>query len=445
MLEMARDDPVGAGNRVARLSCDPCARDSVWGLAAGPAPARARSALVTFRLLYLILVRLCGWLALLPRSDNFKDTEILVLRHQIAVLQRQVRSPRLSWAGRAILAALTRRLSTARRDQLSLIITPRTLLRWHAELVRRRWTYPRRTPGRPRTGPGDPPARAGNGPRQPDLGYRRICGELTGLGYKIAPSTIWQILRAAGTDPAPQRTAVSWEQFLSAQAKTITALDFFHVDTVFLRRLYVLFVIEHHNRRVQLAGVTAHPTAAWTVQQARNTLMDQAERACGLRFLIRYTDAFDAVFTGIGVRIIRTPVQAPRANAICERWIASARCECTDRILITGQRHLHRTLSEYVDHYDSHRPHRALNQKPPDGSIYIAPADDNIRVRRRDRLGGLLTSIRRSHEVTALSAPTGRHTRQPSDEYSSVDRTGRWAHIPFGWLGSGPRRLLETL
>ncbi len=176
----------------------------------------------------------------------------------------------------------------------------------------------------------------------PAWGYRRICGELTGLGYKIAPSTIWQILKAAGIDPAPQRTAASWKQFLSAQAKTIAAIDFFHVDTIFLRRLYVLFVIEHHHRRIQLAGVTAHPTAAWTVQQARNTLMDFAERTDGLKFLIRdrdskYTDAFDAVFTATGMRIIKTPVRAPRANAICERWIASARRECTDRILITGR------------------------------------------------------------------------------------------------------------
>ena len=136
----------------------------------------------------------------------------------------------------------------------------------------------------------------------------------------------------------------------------------------------MLFVIEHHNRRVHLAGVTAHPTAAWTVQQARNTLMDLGERADGLKFLIRdrdakYTGAFDAVFTAAGMRIIRTPVQAPRANAICERWIASARRECTDRILIAGRRHLHHVLSEYVDHYNTHRPHRTLSQRPPDGKI----------------------------------------------------------------------------
>ena len=308
---------------------------------------------MTFRLLYLIFVRLCGWLALLPRSGDVKNTEILVLRHQIAVLQREVRSPKLSWADRAILAALTRRLSTAHRRQLSLIVTPRTLLRWHAELVRRRWTYPRRTAGRPPTGPTIRRLAVEMARDNPTWGYRRICGELTGLGHKIAPSTIWEILKAAGIDPAPQRAAASWKQFLSAQAKTIIAVDFFHVDTVFLRRLYVLFVIEHHHRRVHLAGVTAHPTAAWTVQQARNTFMDLGDRTDGLKFLIRdrdakYTEMFDAVITAVGMRVITTPVQAPRANAICERWVASARRECTDRILITGRRHLHHALREYV-------------------------------------------------------------------------------------------------
>ncbi len=254
---------------------------------------------MTFRLLYLIFARLCGWLALLPRSDDVKNTEILVLRHQIAVLQRQVRSPRLSWADRAIMAALTRRLPTARRRQLSLIVTPRTLLRWHAELVRRHWTYRHRQPGRPRTGPAIRLLVLEMARDNPAWGYRRICGELTGLGHKIAPSTIWEILKEARIDPAPRRAAASWKEFLSAQAKTIAAVDFFHVDTVFLRRLYVLFVIEDHHRRVHLAGVTTHPTAAWTVQQARNTLMDSGKRTDGLKFLIRdrdakYTDALDA-------------------------------------------------------------------------------------------------------------------------------------------------------
>jgi putative transposase len=236
---------------------------------------------VTFRLLYLIFLRLCGWLALLPRSDNVKNTEILVLRHQIAVPQRQVGSPRMSWADRAILAGLTQRLSTAHRRQLSLIVTPRTLLRWHADLVRRRWTYPRRTPGRPRTGPAIRQLALEMARDNSTWGYRRICGELTGLGHTIAPSTIWEILKAAGIDPAPQRAAGTWKQFLSAQAKTIAAVDFLPRRHRLPRRLYVLFVIEHHRRRVHLAGITAHPTAAWTVQQARNVLMDSGERTDG--------------------------------------------------------------------------------------------------------------------------------------------------------------------
>jgi hypothetical protein len=187
---------------------------------------------MTFRLLYLIFARLCGWLALLPRSDSAKNAEILVLRHQIAVLQRQVRAPRLSWADRAILAALTRPLSAACRRQLSLIITPRTLLRWHAEMVRRHWSHRHRMPGRPRTGPAIRRLVLEMARDNPTWGYQRICGELTGLGHKIAPSTIWEILKAAGIDPAPQRAASSWKRFLSAQAKTIAAVDFFHVDTV---------------------------------------------------------------------------------------------------------------------------------------------------------------------------------------------------------------------
>lgn len=206
----------------------------------------------------------------------------------------------------------------------------------------------------------------------PSWGYRRIHGELTGLGHKIAPSTVWQIFKEAGIDPAPRRAGQTWRVFLAGQATTILAVDFFHVDTVFLRRLYVLFFIEHGTRRVHLAGITAHPTGAWVTQQARNLLINIEGRADGLKFLIRdrdtkFTAGFDAVFTAIGVRIIKTPVRAPRANAIAERWIASARRECLDRMLITGERHLRLVLDEYVDHHNSHRPHRTLQQNPPAG------------------------------------------------------------------------------
>ena len=324
---------------------------------------------MSLRFAYLAVLRVFGWLALLARSDRAKDAEILILRHQVAVLQRQVKTPRLSWADRAVLAALARLLPRGQLRQLRLIISPRTLLRWHADLVRRRWAYPRRAPGRPRTAQAIRALVLEMARDNPGWGYRRIHGELTGLGYKLAPSTVWQILKDAGIDPAPRRSGQTWRAFLDGQAKTILAADFFHVDTVFLRRLYVLFFIEHGTRRVHLAGITAHPTGEWVTQQARNLLMNLEDHADGLKFLIRdrdakFTAAFDAVFTAVGVRIIKTPVRAPRANAIAERWIASARRECLDRMLITGERHLRLVLSEYVDHYNVHRPHRTLLPEP---------------------------------------------------------------------------------
>jgi putative transposase len=229
---------------------------------------------VSLRFAYFAVLKVFGWLALLARSDRAKDAEILILRHQVAVLQRQVSTPSLSWADRAILAALARLLPGDALRQLCLIISPRTLLRWHADLVRRHWTYPRRGPGRPSTAPAIRALVLEMAHDNPGWGYRRIHGELTGLGYKLAPSTVWQILKDVGIDPAPRRSGQTWRAFLEAQAKTILAPDFFHVDTVFLRRLYVLFFIEHGTRRVYLAGITAHPTGEWVTQQARNLLMD---------------------------------------------------------------------------------------------------------------------------------------------------------------------------
>jgi putative transposase len=334
---------------------------------------------MSLRLAYLSMLWAFGWLALLTRSDRAKEAEILILRHQIAVLQRQVKTPRLSWADRAVLAALAGLLPGGQLRQLRLIVSPRTLLRWHASLVRWRWTYPRRPRGRPRTAQAIRALVLEMARDNPGWGYRRIQGELTGLGYTVAPSTVWQILKDAGIDPAPRRAADTWRRFLTRQATTILAADFFHVDTVFLRRLYILFFIEHGTRRVHLAGITAHPTGGWVTQQARNLLMALEDQASCIKFVIgdrdtKFTAAFDAVFTAAGARIIRTPVQAPRANAIAERWIASARRECLDRMLITGERHLRLVLGEYVDHYNTARPHRALQQNPPGGRAH-PPAD----------------------------------------------------------------------
>jgi transposase InsO family protein len=347
---------------------------------------------VALRLAYLTLGRVLSWLALLARSDAAKDAEILVLRHEVMVLRRTNQRPTLTWIDRAFLSALARLLPThLRRFRL---VSPRTLLRWHAQLVARRWTYPRRHPGRP---PVTQPVRAlvlRLARENPRWGYRRIHGELVGLGHPIAAATVWKVLKAAGIDPAPRRSGPTWRQFLAAQAQAILAVDFAHVDTIFLRRLYVLVVIEHGRRRVHLAGITAHPTGEWVAQQARNLLIDLGDRAEQFRFLIRdrdskFTAAFDAVFAGADIRIIRTPVRAPRANAIAERFIGTLRRECLDRLLITGPRHLTQVLQEYIEHYNTHRPHRSLHQQPPTGAT-PPPSRAALRPLRRDRLGGLV-------------------------------------------------------
>jgi transposase InsO family protein len=228
----------------------------------------------------------------------------------------------------------------------------------------------------------------------PRWGYRRIQGELVGLGHQIAASTVWKILQTAGIDPAPRRSGPTWRQFLTAQAQAILAVDFAHVDTVFLRRLHVLVVIEHGRRCVHLGGITAHPTGAWVTQRARNLLMDLGDRAAQFRFLIRDRDAefipaVDAAFAGADIRILRTPVRAPQANAIAERFIGTLRRECLDHVLIIGPRHLTHVLQEYIEHYNTHRPHRSLHQQPPTGAP-PPPSGAAIRPLRRDRLGGLV-------------------------------------------------------
>jgi putative transposase len=347
---------------------------------------------VAFRLAYLMLARVASWLALLARADAAKNVEILVLRHEVAVLRRHNQRPTLTWLDRAFLSAFARLLPTQLRQVR--LVSPRTLLRWHAQLVARRWTYPRRTPGRPAVTQSVRDLVLRMARENPRWGYRRIHGELVGLGHPIAASTVWKILKGAGIDPAPRRSGPTWRQFLAAQAHAILAVDFAHVDTIFLRRLYVLVVIEHDRRRVRIAGITAHPTGAWVTQQARNLLMDLGDRAEQFRFLIRDRDAkfiaaFDAVFAGADIRIIRTPVRAPRANAIAERFIGTLRRECLDHLLITGPRHLAVVLQEYIEHYNTHRPHRSLHQQPPTGAT-SPPSRAAVRPLRRDRLGGLV-------------------------------------------------------
>jgi len=223
-----------------------------------------------------------------------------------------------------------------------------------------------------------------------------VQGELIKLGHRIAASTLWQILHDAGIDPAPRRTGPTWRQFLTVQARGILAADFVQVDTLFLRRVYALIVIEHGSRRAHLAGVTACPDGAWTTQAARNFLMGLGQRAASVKFLIgdragQFTGSFDAVFTAERIRILASPPQVPRANAVCERMIGTLRRELFDRLLVVNEHHLRRILTDYLQHYNTARPHRALGQLPPAQSHVQPPPIDlaEHRVRRKQVLGGL--------------------------------------------------------
>jgi putative transposase len=353
------------------------------------------------KLLYLTLCRCIQLLAMLARGDAAKDLEILVLRHQLTVLRRQVARPRLEPADRALLAALSRALP--RCHWSCFFVKPDTLLRWHRRLVAGAWTYPHCRPGRP---PLDQELQqliirlASENPR---WGYQRIKGELLRLGLRVSATAIRTTLHRHGLDPTPRRTATTWRAFLRQQAAGIVACDFFTVDTVWLRRLYVLFFIELDTRRVHLAGVTANPNAAWVTQQARNLLLLLEEQRRRVRFLIRDRDGkfcrgFDDVFRSEGVEVLLTPVQAPNANAYAERWVRTVRTECLDWLLIVGRGHLERILRIYVRHYNQHRPHRALGLEPPNPSAGPTLISEARRapVRRRDLLGGALHEYERA-------------------------------------------------
>lgn len=328
------------------------------------------------------------------RTDRSKDVEILVLRHQLAVLQRQIARPRFEPDDRAILSALARALG---RDRWSIfMVKPDTILRWHRRLVANHWTYPHR-PGRPSTTVETRRLILRFARENPTWGYRRIHGELARLGITIAASTVWKILKNAGIDPAPGRSSDSWATFLRSQAAGTLACDFFCVDTVSLRRLYVLFFIELQTRHVHLAGITTNPTGAWTAQAARNFTMRHHR---SIRFVIRdgagqFIGAFDEVFRSNGATIIRTPPYTPVANAYAERWVGTVRRELCDRTLIWNHQQLQHLLDAYVEHYNMHRPHRSLGQRAPNNTE-VAAYWPGRPIRRHPTCGGLINAYRQA-------------------------------------------------
>jgi putative transposase len=335
------------------------------------------------------------------RGDHAaRDLEIVVLRHQLKVLRRQVRRPRLRQTDRAFLAAASRILGRA--NPSSFLISPATLLRWHRELVARKWRlFKRRArPGRPSIRRDVRELIVRLARKNRGWGYPRIPGELKQLGVAVSTTTIRKILRRGGLGPAPRRGDVTWTEFLRRQAASVIACDFFTVETVFLNRLYVLFFIELSTRKVRVVGCSANPDGAWVTQQARNLVVSLDEGMSRLRFLIHDRDAkfpaaFDEIFRSEGLEVIRTPVRAARANAFAERWVRTVRRECLDWLLILSRRHLQHLLTTYVDHYNRHRPHRGIGRGIPDqmGPSNRSRSGPTVRfhVREaRDRLGGLL-------------------------------------------------------
>ena len=335
----------------------------------------------------------------LGRSSASKDAELLVLRHEVAVLRRTNPRPRLDCADRAVFAAPIRLLPTRLRAYR--LVTPGTILRWHRRLVARKWTYPRRI--------GRPPVSAEvvalierlvTGNR--GWGYKRIQGELLKLGHRVGASTIRRVLKALKIPPAPERGSdTTWRKFLHTQASTMLATDFFHVDcAVTLQRLYCLFVMEVGSRYVHILGVTANPDGPWTVQQIRNLLMDLGDRAAGFRFLVRdragqFTASFDAVLADASIQVVKIPPRSPKANAYAERFVLTARTEITDRMLIFGERHLRTILAQYERHYNGRRPHRSRQLRPPRPDHPVADLSQE-RIKRRPVLGGLIDEYERA-------------------------------------------------
>jgi transposase InsO family protein len=353
---------------------------------------------------------LLGLIGLTRRSDNDKDLEILILRHQLNIVARKQNKPlKPNRTEKLILAVLVHRLkqhthrSTQQLQKIVRIFKLETVLKWHRELVRRKWTYQRKHKGgRPRLNPELENLIVRLAKENPRWGYGKLEGELLKLGFKVSRTTVRNVLDRQQIVPAPVRNgSLGWRQLMSHYREQLLACDFFTVETIWLQTLYVLFFIELGTRRVHLAGVTAHPNQIWVTQQARQLIWKLEAETTGLRVLIhdndsKFTSTFDAVFETEGFHIIHTPYQASNANAYAERWVRSVREECLDLILILNATHLHRVLREYIDdYYNVARPHQGLVQKipvPPPGQPKSGP------VRRRPILGGLINDYSRSSD-----------------------------------------------
>lgn len=346
---------------------------------------------------YIVFCRLLELVVLRSRGERSKELEILVLRHELSILRRQVRQPRFEPHDRLVLAALSRVLP--RRGWSVFLVRPETLLSWHRRLVSRRWTYPHRKPGRPAIASDVRHLIVRLARENPSWGYLRIVGELRKLGITVSATSVRNILVKAGLSPAPQRHRQSWRSFLRAHGESILACDFFTVDTIRLRRLSVLVFLSVGSRRIEYVACTSKPNTAWMLQQARNLLMDLDDHGRQVRFLLhdrdaKFPHAFDALLDNSKIKVIRTPVQAPNANAHMERWVGTVRRECLDRLLIVGRRQLEHVLRVYIDHYNRRRPHRSLDLDPPNATARL-PAETAsmprpLQVHRRDRLGGLI-------------------------------------------------------
>ncbi|MFI7706554.1 helix-turn-helix domain-containing protein [Nonomuraea sp. NPDC049480] len=353
---------------------------------------------------YLTVTNAFAALRLLPMSDRDKDVEILVLRHQIAVLERQLGADtRVKFApeDRAFLTALLTSLPREVLRRLRLLVRPDTVLRWHRDLMRRRHarTCRPKRPGRPPTVQSIRALILRLVRENPSWGYRRIHGELTTLGIKVAPSTVWEILKQAGLDPAPERASSTWADFLRSQADALLACDFIETVTLNGQRQYILAVIEHASRRVRVLGTTAHPTADWVIQTIKNLVMDLEDAGCRARYLIRDRDGkfpalMDEILTDAGIQTVLTGIRMPRMNSIMERWVQSCRRELLDRCLLWNEHHLRHALREYELFYNWHRAHQALSQAAPQRTVPDPITDPeqivDLNIHQRDRLGGVL-------------------------------------------------------